>query len=43
MPASTMPLMRSAMAAPPSSLMASQPASAMKRPALRMAVSTLGW
>ena len=43
MPAVTMPAMRSAMSAPPSSLMASQPASAMKRPALRMALSTDGW
>jgi len=43
MPAATMPAMRSAISRPPSNLTASQLASAMKRPALRMAVSTEGW
>ena len=36
-PARAIPATRSAISAPPSSLMASQPASAMKRPALRIA------
>ena len=43
MPARAMPATRSAISAPPSSLTASQPVSAMNRPALRIAVSTLGW
>ena len=42
-PARAMPATRSAMSAPPSSLTASQPVSAMNRPALRIAVSVLGW
>ena len=42
-PARAMPATRSAISAPPSSLTASQPASAMNRPAFRIAVSTLGW
>ena len=42
-PARAMPATRSAISAPPSSLTASQPVSAMNRPALRIAVSTLGW
>ena len=41
-PARAMPVTRSAISAPPSSLTASQPVSAMNRPALRIAVSTLG-
>ena len=43
MPARAMPARRSAISAPPSSFTASQPVSAMKRPAFRIAVSTLGW
>jgi hypothetical protein len=43
MPARAIPVTRSAISAPPSSLTASQPASAMKRPAFRIADSTDGW
>ena len=43
MPLLAMPATRSAISAPPSSLTASQPVSAISRPALRIAVSTDGW
>ena len=42
-PAATIPTIRSAISRPPSSFTASQAASAMKRPALRIADSTEGW
>ena len=42
-PARTIPATCGSISTPPSSLTQSQPASAMNRPALRIADSTLGW